>query len=137
VVKIEGDVLHLSSSTPIMAGGKKTMSYSRGVWPSQRLAMGIGECAMADENKERVFVVGEFAFERMGCQIVIADRVTYRAAILELLQGNPAAMTVFRNLPGSLSDDAYRQCHAAGQVTLPLGDRHRHFDVNPSVLRGG
>jgi hypothetical protein len=45
-------------------------------------------------------------------------------------------MTVFRNLPGSLSDDAYRQCHGAGQVTLPLRDRYRHFDVNPSVLRG-
>ncbi len=27
VVKIEGDVLHLSSATPIMSGGKRTMSY--------------------------------------------------------------------------------------------------------------
>ena len=27
VVKIEGDMLHLSSATPIMSGGKKTMSY--------------------------------------------------------------------------------------------------------------
>ncbi len=27
IVKIEGDVLHLSSATPIDSGGKKTMSY--------------------------------------------------------------------------------------------------------------
>ena len=27
VVKIEGDLLQLSSATPIMSGGKKTMSY--------------------------------------------------------------------------------------------------------------
>jgi hypothetical protein len=27
VVRIEGDMLHLSSATPIMSGGKKTMSY--------------------------------------------------------------------------------------------------------------
>jgi hypothetical protein len=27
VVKIEGDMLHLSSATPIMSGGKRTMSY--------------------------------------------------------------------------------------------------------------
>jgi hypothetical protein len=27
VVKIEGDMLHLSSATPIMSGGKQTMSY--------------------------------------------------------------------------------------------------------------
>jgi hypothetical protein len=27
VVKVEGDMLHLSSATPIMSGGKKTMSY--------------------------------------------------------------------------------------------------------------
>jgi hypothetical protein len=27
VVKIDGDMLHLSSATPIMSGGKKTMSY--------------------------------------------------------------------------------------------------------------
>ena len=26
-VEIEGDMLHLSSTTPIMSGGKKTMSY--------------------------------------------------------------------------------------------------------------
>jgi Lipocalin-like domain len=27
VVKVEGDRLHLSSATPIMSGGKRTMSY--------------------------------------------------------------------------------------------------------------
>lgn len=27
VVRLEGDMLHLSSATPIMSGGKKTMSY--------------------------------------------------------------------------------------------------------------
>jgi hypothetical protein len=52
---------------------------------------------MADENKELHSLQENFAFERVGCQIAIADRVTYRAAILELLQGNSAAM--FRTCP--------------------------------------
>jgi hypothetical protein len=48
VVKIEGDMLHLSSATPIMSGGKKTMSYLSGAGPSPRFSQGVVLCGVRD-----------------------------------------------------------------------------------------
>lgn len=43
VVKIEGDILHLSSATPILSGGKRTMSYLSWRRPGPMFSRGIGE----------------------------------------------------------------------------------------------